>query len=115
MVRFHPAPFGKATDQKNQEEVKMKNFERTPETIEINNALQIVKLEGNIKFLSKSKDGYLLPSGYCFLHPQKGYFAFKGDETPYIPAGGRKALESIVRDGGFIDFDASIWLHPFVG
>lgn len=91
----------------------MKNFERTPETIEINNALQIVKLEGNVKFLSKGINNYYLPYGYCFLHPQKGYFAFKEDETPYIPAGGRKALESIVQDGGFIDFDTAVWLKPY--
>lgn len=91
----------------------MKNFERTPETIETNAALQIVKLEGNVKFLSKDRTGYYLPEGYCFLYPEKGYFAFAGEEVPYIPAGGRKALKSILSDGGFIDFDTAVWLKPY--
>lgn len=91
----------------------MKNYERTPETIAINNALKIVKLTGNVKFLSKDKKGYYIPSGYCFSHPEKGYFAFEGDETPYIPVGGRKACKKIMEDGGFIDFDTAIWLKPY--
>lgn len=92
----------------------MNKFKRTLETIEINNALKIVKLTGDVKFLSKDKKGYYLPTGYCFLHPQKGYFAFERDETPYIPVGGRKALKSIMQDGGFIDFDTVVWLKPYI-
>ena len=91
----------------------MTKFERTLETIEANNTLKIVKLTGNARFLSKDKKGYYIPSGYCFLHPEKGYFAFSGDETPYIPVGGRKALKSIMQDGGFIDFDTAVWLKPY--
>ena len=91
----------------------MTKFERKPETIATNNALKIVKLTGNVKFLSKDGKCYYLPSGFCFLHPEKGYFAFAGDETPYIPVGGRKALKSIMQDGGFIDFDTAVWLKPY--
>ena len=90
----------------------MTKFKRTKETIAINNALKIDKLTENVKFLSKDKKGYYLPAGYCFWHPQKGYLAFAGAETPYIPAGGEKALKSIMEGGGFIDFDTAVWLKP---
>lgn len=88
----------------------MSDFERTPETIAINAALQIVRLNGDVKFLSRDKIGYHQPIGYCFLHPEKGYFAFAGDNTPYIPLGGKKALLQIMDKGGFTDFDTAVWL-----
>lgn len=90
----------------------MSDFERTTETIAINAALQIVRLKGDVKFLSKDGIGYYQPTGYCFLHPEKGYFAFAGDDTPYIPRGGKKALLQIMDKGGFIDFDTAVWLQP---
>lgn len=90
----------------------MSDFERTPETIAINAALQIVRLKGDVKFLSKDGIGYYQPTGYCFLHPEKGYFAFAGDDTPYIPRGGKKVLLQIMDKGGFIDFDTAVWLQP---
>lgn len=90
----------------------MSNFERAPETIAINAALQIVRLKGDLKFLSKDKSGYYQPTGYCLLHPDKGYFAFAGDDTPYMPRGGKKALMQIMDKGGFIDFDTAVWLQP---
>ena len=65
-------------------------MERTLETITINNALEVVRLKGELKF--KHPLGYTRPSGYCFKHPVKGFFAFKGDTEPYMPCGGKKAL-----------------------
>lgn len=58
-------------------------MERTLETITINNALEVVRLKGELKF--KHPLGYTRPSGYCFKHPVKGFFAFKGDTEPYMP------------------------------
>lgn len=55
-------------------------MERTLETITINNALEVVRLKGELKF--KHPLGYTRPSGYCFKHPVKGFFAFKGDTEP---------------------------------
>ena len=78
-------------------------MERTLETITINNALEVVRLKGELKF--KHPLGYTRPSGYCFKHPVKGFFAFKGDTEPYMPCGGKKALLSIIRSGGFLNFD----------
>lgn len=88
----------------------MSVFERTPETVAINATLQIVRLKGDVKFLSKDGIGYYQPTGYCFMHPEKGYFAFAGDDTPYIPRGGKKALVQIMDKGGFINFDTAVWL-----
>ena len=85
-------------------------MERTLETIKINNALEIVRLKGNLKF--KHPLGYTLPCGYCFKHPEKGFFAFAGETEPYMPCGGRKALLSIMQSGGFLDFDNAVWLQP---
>lgn len=76
---------------------------RTQETIKTNEELKIVRLKGNVKFLDT--DGYYLPTGYCFLHPTKGYVSFDG-VVPYIPRGGKKALESIVESGGFLEYDS---------
>ena len=45
-------------------------MERTLETITINNALEVVRLKGELKF--KHPLGYTRPSGYCFKHPVKG-------------------------------------------
>ena len=78
-------------------------MERTLETITINNALEVVRLKGELKF--KHPLGYTRPSGYCFKHPVKGFFTFKGDTEPYMPCGGKKALLSIIRSGGFFNFD----------
>lgn len=44
-------------------------MERTLETITINNALEVVRLKGELKF--KHPLGYTRPSGYCFKHPVK--------------------------------------------
>ena len=57
-------------------------MERTLETIKINNALEIVRLKGNLKF--KHPLGYTLPCGYCFKHPEKGFFRLcRGNRAIY--------------------------------
>lgn len=83
---------------------------RTQETTTINSSLSIVRLNGNVKF--KAPLGYYAPYGYCFKHPVNGYLAFSGEEVPYIPCGGKKALTSIMESGGFLDFNTAVWLQP---
>lgn len=63
------------TENENVEEVMENSTQsvdsmRTPETIVINNELEIVELTGNLKF--KNSVGYTMPEGYCFMHPDKG-------------------------------------------
>ena len=76
-------------------------MERTLETVTTNNALEVVRLKGELKF--KHPLGYTRPSGYCFKHPVKGF---------YMPCGGKKALLSIIHSGGFLNFDNVVWLQP---
>lgn len=50
-------------------------------------------------------------SGYALYEEGKGYIAFSHDidefgiVIPYIPCGGKKALQSILDAGGFCSFD----------
>ncbi|MNL03906.1 hypothetical protein D3C87_1244550 [compost metagenome] len=80
--------------------------ERTNDTKEINAALKIVKLSGQ-KFAVPG--GYIVPTGYALYHPVYGFFGFKDNVSPYRPAGGKKALESIMAEGGFLNFTDSVW------
>ena len=50
-------------------------------------------------------------TGYALYEEGRGYIAFSsardkyGILIPYIPAGGKKALQAILADGGFINLD----------
>lgn len=83
-------------------------------TQEINAELEIVRLKGDVKF--KAPLGYYAPAGYCFKHKKLGYFAFNTDDKnyPYMPCGGLKALQTILDDGGLLNFDNAKWLHEIV-
>ena len=84
--------------------------ERSAETKAINAQLEIVKLNGE-RF--EVPGGYMKPDGYCFRHPELGFLSFKGDKPiPYIPRGGWDALQSILDDGGLLDFDTIVWRVP---
>lgn len=76
-------------------------------TQQINSQLKLVKL-GTQKF--RTELGYYKPTGYALKHPELGYFSFDTD-YPYSPVGGRKALKSILDQGGFLDFDNTRWLQ----
>ena len=75
----------------------------------INSELKIVKLNGQ-KFAARG--GYIKPDGYALQHPNLGFLSFKGSLGPYRPVGGKKVLESILSDGGFVHFDNNDWLQP---
>ena len=50
-------------------------------------------------------------TGWAFYEEGKGWVAFSSDRDkygiliPYIPAGGKKALQAILDAGGFVSFD----------
>lgn len=50
-------------------------------------------------------------TGYALYEEGKGYIAFSSDRdefgilVPYIPCGGKRALQSILDAGGFCSFD----------
>ncbi|BFH18180.1 hypothetical protein J6TS7_29260 [Paenibacillus dendritiformis] len=81
---------------------------RTP-TVAINSKLKIVKLT-NCRFSMKSMTGYYNVNGFALHHSQLGYVSFDG-EVPYIPRGGEEALQSILDEGGFVEFNGMHWVQ----
>ena len=59
--------------------------------------MEIKKL-GNYKF--KDAIGTYVMSGYGLYVAGKGFVTLDGD-TPYTPVGGKRALQSILEQGGF--------------
>ena len=61
---------------------------------------------------------YRKVSGYTFYEESKGYIAFTSDRdqygilVPYIPIGGKMALEAILADGGFVSFEGMEYVVP---
>lgn len=88
-------------------------FNRTQETIEMNNQLQIVKIN-NFQF--RHPLGTVSCKGWAVCIPGKGFLKFKSDNNflPYVPIGGKKALQSIIADGGFIDYNDLEFINPVV-
>lgn len=76
--------------------------------------MEIVKLK-DIKFGTPAL--HRLISGYAFFEPDKGFLAFSHDRdqygilVPYIPCGGKKALQSILDAGGFLHLDGMEYVN----
>lgn len=58
-------------------------------------------------------------TGWALYEPGKGYYAFSSSRdrfgilTPYIPQGGKKALQSIIDRGGIPSMDGMEFVYPF--
>lgn len=56
-------------------------------------------------------------TGWALYEEGKGYVAFSGDRDkfgiliPYIPVGGKRALQSILDAGGFVSFDGMEYVN----
>ncbi|WP_135552082.1 3-isopropylmalate dehydratase [Paenibacillus cymbidii] len=75
--------------------------------------MKIVKLDGSKLF--QVPGGYIKPKGWTFQNADGSYVGFKGDKGPYIPVGGRKALQSILDAGGFTSFDGMVlWAEKII-
>lgn len=71
--------------------------------------MEIIKLN-EVKFLIKG--GYAFCRGYA-LKSAEGFIAFDCDNgIPYMPKGGKKALQSILDVGGFTSFDGMCFVNP---
>ena len=70
--------------------------------------MQIKRLKG-VKFGNKRIARVV--TGWALYEEGKGYIAFSSDRDeygiliPYIPVGGKKALQSILDAGGFVSFE----------
>jgi hypothetical protein len=77
---------------------------------EITSKLQIKNIDG-LKF--GNNKAYCMPKGYALYHPQLGFIGLgnKNEEfnidLPYTPCGGRKALKSIIDEGGLLTYDSN--------
>jgi len=71
--------------------------------------LTITNIKG-LKFAGK--DGYYMASKntYAFL-TEKGFYSDDGI-YPYVPGGGKKALQQILDCGGFTDYDNVKFIQP---
>jgi|GEM_PF-1272560 len=77
---------------------------------QINSELQIIKLSGQ-KF-AINKTSYAMPKGFALHHPIFGFLGFSDGISPYQPIGGKKALQWILDDGGFVSFEGMRWWKP---
>lgn len=79
----------------------------------INSELKIVKID-DLKF--KARFGYTMQKGWAFKHPEYGFYTMcdpsKDKISPYVPQGGKKALEEILRAGGITHFENSNFVKP---
>lgn len=61
---------------------------------------------------------YQLVTGWALYEPGRGYYAFSnardrfGILPPYVPIGGKKALQAIIDDGGFVSLDGMEFVNP---
>lgn len=62
---------------------------------------------------------YVKFTGWCLYEENKGYAAFTchtdkyGILTPYSPVGGKKALQTILDQGGFTSLEGITFVNPF--
>ena len=70
--------------------------------------MEIKRLK-NAKF--GTKELHVVVTGWAFYVKGKGYVAYSHDRdgfgilAPYIPCGGKRALQAILNAGGFCSFD----------
>lgn len=57
-------------------------------------------------------------TGWALYEPAKGYYAFSSDRDrfgilcPYMPVGGKSALRSIIKAGGFLSMEGMEFVNP---
>ena len=74
--------------------------------------MQITKIKDE-RFYNPPIGGYTQPKGMYCLKDNRGFIAFKTSPyTPYMPQGGKKALQIILDDGGFIDESEICFIQP---
>lgn len=84
------------------------------ETKDLNKKLEI-KPVGGLKFRINSKMVAVMTEGcYSLFIEGLGYLYFQADDEPipYVPRGGKKALQSIIDEGGLLDYNDIRFANP---
>ena len=77
-----------------------------------------IKKLANTPFANDNETIVRFVTGYALYEEGKGYIAFSHDRDgygiliPYIPCGGRKALQAILDAGGFVTMDGMEYVTP---
>ena len=65
------------------------------------------------RFFNPLMGGYIQPKGRYVLKDARGFVGFKNNPyTPYLPGGGKKALEALLEGGGFTNEDDLVFIQP---
>ena len=79
--------------------------------------LTIKKIK-DAKFANSTGTIAAVANGWAFFEEGKGWLAFSHDRDrfgiliPYIPCGGRKALQAILDAGGFVTMEGMEYVTP---
>ena len=77
----------------------------------------IIKRLKNVRFTKANGALSCTVTGWALYEEGKGYYAFSHDRKfglllPYMPCGGRKALQAIVDAGGFLSMEGMEFVQP---
>ena len=89
------------------------NENRDSATKKLNSKLTIKRV-GNRQVFKDTKSGKTYSkNGFAFHIQGKGYVGFEdGKGMPYIPGGGKNALQSILDQGGFLNYKGMVFVNP---
>ena len=94
-------------------ENKYRMMKRSSATKMLNKKLTIKQIGSRERFKDTKSGKPVKLNGFAFHIPGKGYIGMKdGKGMPYIPLGGKKALQQILDDGGFLDYKKNTLINP---
>jgi len=94
-------------------ENKYRMMKRSSATKMLNKKLTIKQIGSRERFKDTKSGKPVKLNGFAFHIPGKGYIGMKdGKGMPYIPFGGKKALQQILDDGGFLDYKKNTLINP---
>lgn len=77
----------------------------------------IIKRLKDVRFAKETGALSCIVTGWALYEEGKGYIAFSHNRRfglllPYMPCGGRKALQAILDAGGFLSMDGMEYVQP---
>ena len=79
----------------------------------LNKKLTIKRIGSRERFKDTKSGKVFKKDGFAFHIPGKGYIGYRDEKgMPYTPGGGKKALQQILDDGGFLDYKKLVLINP---